>query len=86
MSICNYYYKTSTLNRKSRKKAVEKVCQDNKLREAIQKVEIVNMQTRWLIAIGILTIIRTFFIYLALLLSGLCFQRPSNSLYCLLQL
>lgn len=49
MAICNYYYKTSTLNRKSRKNAVEKVCQDNKLREAIQKVEIVNMQTRWLL-------------------------------------
>lgn len=49
MAICNYYYKTSTLNRKLRKKAVEKVCQDNKLREAIQRVEIVNMQTRWLL-------------------------------------
>lgn len=49
MAICNYYYKTSTLNTKSRKKAVEKVCQDDKLREAIQKVEIVNMQTRWLL-------------------------------------
>ena len=47
MAICNYYYKTSTLDKNLRKKAVKKVCQDKKLHEAIQKVKIANPQTRW---------------------------------------
>ena len=49
MAICNYYYKTSTLDKNLRKKAVKKVCQDKKLHEAIQKVKIANPQTRWLL-------------------------------------
>ena len=37
MAICNYYYKTSTLTRRERINAVEKICDDVFLRDAIKK-------------------------------------------------
>lgn len=39
MAICNYYYKTSTLDNNSRIKAIEKVCSDSELQFAMQRVD-----------------------------------------------
>ena len=49
MAICNYYYRTSTFKRKERKLAVERICSDIILREAIGKIGDINRQTRWII-------------------------------------
>lgn len=48
MAICNYYYKTSTLNRYERKLAVKKICEDVVLRDAIKKTGFINQQTKWI--------------------------------------
>lgn len=49
MSICNYYYKTSNLDKKSRKNAVMKVCNDVELQNAVYKIGSINLQTKWVI-------------------------------------
>lgn len=49
MAICNYYYKTSTMDRTSRRKAVIKVCNDIRLQNSVCNVGAINIQTKWLI-------------------------------------
>ena len=49
MAICNYYYKTSTMDKNSRKKAVIKVCDDIRLQNSVRNVGAINIQTKWLI-------------------------------------
>lgn len=49
MAVCNYYYKTSTLSKVERKKAVEKVCEDIELRKAISKMDNNNIMERWIL-------------------------------------
>ena len=48
MAICNYYYKTSTLDNYSRIKAVERVCLDSKLQSAVQRVDIDDFKIKLL--------------------------------------
>lgn len=48
MAICNYYYKTSTLDNKSRIQAVEKVCSDSELQSAMQRVDIDDFKIKLL--------------------------------------
>lgn len=49
MAICNYYYKTSTMDKNSRKQAVIKVCDDIRLQNSVRNVGAINIQTKWLI-------------------------------------
>ena len=49
MAVCNYYYKTSTLDKASRKKGVKKICNDSELRKAIYKTGFINRPSKWVI-------------------------------------
>ena len=48
MAICNYYYKTSTLSRGERLQALQKLCNDESLREAIRKYG-PDRKSRWIL-------------------------------------
>ena len=48
-SINNYYYKTSTLSSKERRKAVERLCEDNQLLKAIEKSHYGGRHARWIL-------------------------------------
>ena len=47
-AICNYYYKTSTLSRRERKKKVQALCNDEMLRSAIE-IYGSNMKSQWIL-------------------------------------
>lgn len=49
MAICNYYYRTSTLNNFERRDAIKKICSDSILRQAIEKSGFINRQSRWIL-------------------------------------
>lgn len=46
MAICNYYYKTSTMDKKARKEALKKVCNDQDLRKAIKKSNYIGILSK----------------------------------------
>lgn len=48
MAICNYYYKTSTLDKKSRRRAIIKVCKDPEVQKAVKRTGSLNIQTKWI--------------------------------------
>lgn len=48
-AINNYYYKTSTLNRDERYTAVKSLCNDEKLRSAIEKYGVFDNRSKWII-------------------------------------
>ena len=49
MAICNYYYKTSTLDCFQKRTAVKKLCDDQMLRNAIEKTGFINKQAKWIV-------------------------------------
>lgn len=49
MAINNYYYKTSPLSSKERKKAVETLCDDSILRKSIEAKSNMSLQEKWII-------------------------------------
>lgn len=48
MAICNYYYKTSPMNRKERMRALHRLCDDEFLRGAIHRYG-PNIKSRWIL-------------------------------------
>lgn len=49
MAICNFYYKTSTLNYHERKNAIKKVCVDPMLQDAIKLVGVKKIEVKWIL-------------------------------------
>lgn len=47
-AICNYYYKTSTLTSSERQAAVQKICEDEYLRQALDYADSLGRKERWL--------------------------------------
>jgi hypothetical protein len=48
MAICNYYYKTSTLNTEGRREKVRVLCEDQRLRQAIERCGS-SGKSRWIL-------------------------------------
>ena len=48
MAVCNYYYKTSTLTTQERRRAVERLCEDEQLRAAIKRYG-ADRKSRWIL-------------------------------------
>ncbi len=48
-SICNYYYKASTLSKKERRKKIIDLCNDKQLRTAIEVCGLADRKGRWIL-------------------------------------
>lgn len=48
MAVCNYYDKTATLTKQERRKAVERLCEDQRLRTAIKRCG-ADRKSRWIL-------------------------------------